>query len=358
MTLQKARALTAEYRNKAQEGIDPRPLRLNGKQAQRKQERERTAASASGTLYRDVVAQFIELYAKPRQRSWDDTQPVLVKNCAIWLDRDIKTITEGDAQALIDSYAAEGHGPKAEVTLAWLRKLWRWAFKRKFITAPIMDTVEVEYEKKARDRRYSEDEIAAIWEAADKLDPIEGGYVKLVLLLAPRKRELALMRRSDLDNAESPTLWTTPFEHTKARKKTSTTRQRVYLTPLPRLAQRILMGLINGDGDRVFPTLPIYSTAAGRQWFDSNRLIKRLTKHGAPQDFTFHACRHTLATWLHERGHSDWECGLVLNHSSTGSVTGAHYLHSTALELKAKPLTKWAEHVEGLTQPGTFNAPR
>ena len=41
----------------------------------------------------------------------------------------------------------------------------------------------------------------------------------------------------------------------------------------------------------------------------------------------------------------------MLNHSATGSVTGAHYLHSTALELKAKLLTEWADHVEELIQP-------
>ena len=35
----------------------------------------------------------------------------------------------------------------------------------------------------ARDRHYTDAELKAIWKAADQLDPVEGGYVKLILLL-------------------------------------------------------------------------------------------------------------------------------------------------------------------------------
>ena len=277
---------------------------------------------------------------------------MLTKNCAAWLDRDINSITKKDAYALLDNLVKEGHGANASVTRAWIRKLWRWAAERDIVPAPIMDSIKIDYEREKRARVFTETDVKAIWTAADQLDPIEGGFVKLLVLLAPRKRELALMRQAHLDSIDAPTLWKTPFELTKARKTTKESKQRAYLTPLPALAQRILKPLLKGDSDsRVFPTLTIYTTAAGRQWFDGNRLIRRLVEHGAPEDFSFHAARHTIATWLHERGHSDWECGLVLNHASTGSVTGVHYLHSTALNLKRSLLEEWAEHVEGLAQP-------
>jgi integrase len=70
----------------------------------------------------------------------------------------------------------------------------------------------------------------------------------------------------------------------------------------------------------------------------------------APKDFSFHTCRHTLATWLQTHGHSEWECGLVLNHAGTGSVT-AGYSHGYPLKLKMELLTKWSDHVENLVQP-------
>jgi integrase len=349
MPLQEARTLTVECRAKAQKGIDPRPLLKRQRRGKvNRQEAEAEQAAASGNLYRHVVADFIELYAKPRQRSWDATQRILLKNCAAWLDLDITSIAKKDALALLDRLVAEGHGPKAKVTLAWLRKLWRWCWERDVVSVPLMDAVKVDFAKRTRSRVYNDAEITAIWKAADQLSAIDGSYIKLLLLLAPRKTALALMRRSDLDNVEAPMLWTTPFEYTKSRKTTS--KPKPYKTPLPPLAQRILKPLLKGEGDRIFPSLSVRSTQSEREWFDGNRLVRHLGKHGAPADFNFHACRHTLATWLQTKGHSEWECGLVLNHAGSGSVT-AGYSHGYPVELKLKLLTEWAEHVENLLQP-------
>jgi hypothetical protein len=82
----------------------------------------------------------------------------------------------------------------------------------------------------------------------------------MLVLLAPRKTALAGMRRSDLDDIDNPTLWTTPFELTKSKKSAS--KKRVYLTPLPALAQRIVKGLPKGvsvptHSDQWFRLIPI-----------------------------------------------------------------------------------------------------
>jgi integrase len=128
------------------------------------------------------------------------------------------------------------------------------------------------------------------------------------------------MTWSHLDNPDNPTLWTTPFELTKSRKKQPSNRKgRTYLTPLPPLAQRILRGLPKGGADdRVFPTLRLYTNAARSKLFNDAPLIQRLRKRGAPADFKAHTWRHTIATYLEKEGHSEWERGLVLNHSGQG----------------------------------------
>jgi integrase len=77
----------------------------------------------------------------------------------------------------------------------------------------------------------------------------------------------------------------------------------------------------------------------------------KLVKAGAPQDFMAHAFRHTIATWLENKGRSEWERGLVLNHSGGGSVIGG-YSHGYPVELKKTMLVEWAEHVERLVSPG------
>ncbi|QPC43889.1 integrase family protein [Kaustia mangrovi] len=323
-----AREQVRKDRALAKEGTDPR--------AERKRRSKK---------YEDVVDQFIELYAKPRQRTWHETERVL-KSCTDWHKRQIDRITKRDAYDILDGFIADGHGPKARVTLSWLKTLWRWAYKRDLVTAPIMDAVTIDYQKTERDRFYSDDEIKTIWRAADKLDPVEGGYIKLLLLLAPRKKELAGMRWSELDNVDNPTLWTTPFERTKARK--SATKRRVYLTPLPPLAQRVLKGLPkrNDDDDEANADLVFPSRAKGVPLWPGSPLKRKLVEHGVANDFTYHAIRHTVATWLENAGHSEWERGLVLNHASSGVTAG--YSHGYPLELKRNLLTKWAKHVEGL----------
>ena len=69
----------------------------------------------------------------------------------------------------------------------------------------------------ARDRHYSDAELKAIWKAADQLDPVEGGYVKLILLLATRKDELALAQWSEFDDAAKPTVFTVPTDRHKMK---------------------------------------------------------------------------------------------------------------------------------------------
>jgi integrase len=90
-------------------------------------------------------------------------------------------------------------------------------------------------------------------------------------------------------------------------------------------------------------------TKAGRLIFRSTPLMNALIRNGAPEDFSFHAWRHTIATWLEDQGHSEWERGLILNHAGSGVTAG--YSHGYPLELKRQLLGKWADHIEHLVQP-------
>ena len=305
----------AEFRASANKGVDPR------------------APEASMVTYGAVVADFIRLYATPRQRTWQQTERILKSAGDGWINRPISDIAKGHAQKRIDQWIAAGQPYKAKLAAAWWRTMWKWAWKRKFVVAPIMDALEVEFAKRVRDRVFTDAELAAIWSAADSIDPVRGGFFKLLLLLGPRKSALAGMRWSDVKNDT----WTTPHELTKTRK---TAPPRVYLTPLPPLALRILKGLPRVDGDdRVFAGLPAPRT----------KLAQQLIRYGAPSDFGYHTCRHTLASWLQTHGHSQYEVGIVLNHSNAGVTSG--YSHGYPLELKLKLLTLWSDHIAGLVQP-------
>jgi integrase len=241
-------------------------------------------------------------------------------------------------------FVADGHVYKATVTQAWIKKLWRWAAEKDLVTAPIMEAVRLDYEKRERDRVYDDAEILATWEAADQLDRSLGVFAKLMILLAPRKTALAAMTWDHLDDPDNPTKWTTPFELTKSRKSTS--KKRVYVTPLPPLAQHLIKSLPKGT-ERLFPELVVRQTAADQPRFFGVELQRQLIRFGAPKDFAYHCWRHTVASWLHNKGVDEWGRALVLNHSGGGSVT-AGYSHGYPLELKLKLLTEWSEHVAGL----------
>ena len=298
MELAQARDLTGEDRKQAAQGIDPRRASQADTDSQQ--------ANDNKTLAH-VVEQFLTHYAKPRQRTWDQTERILKSGCAPLLKRPIAEITKQELRTLLRGFIAEGHPHKARVTRAWLKKLFRWAAEEDYVTAPVMEAVRIDFEQHERTRVYSDAEIAACWNAAAQLPAGESSYVKLLLLLAPRKTALACLQRTHLDDPDNPTLWTTPHELTKSKK--SLTKKRQYKTPLPPLAARILKGVLRSDSDLVFPMLPTWITPAGQRRFNSKRLIRRLVEHGAPADFTFHTWRHTLATFLENAGHSEWSAG-------------------------------------------------
>jgi hypothetical protein len=332
VSLEHARRITREDRGNATLGRDPK-----------------AAKKKALTLYGEVVDEFIEHYAKPRQRTWDQTERVLKgrETCGAWLKRPMASVSKQDVRSLLRGFVADGHPYKAAQTQTWLKSLWRWALRQDLVDTNIMEAVEIDVEKRSRERVYSDAELIAIWKAAEKLVPIECAYIKLVLLLAPRKTALALMKRSDLDDTENPTLWVTPHELTKSKKMSG--KKRVYQTPLPSLARRIIKWLPKTNEDRLFRSLCISYSKANQPLFVSGPLTARLVAAGAPADFGYHAVRHTIATFLENEGCSVWERGLVLNHSDGGVTAG--YSHGFARDLKLTLLTKWSDHIERLLQP-------
>ena len=289
----------------------------------------------------EVVDEFIEKYAKPRQRTWKETKRTLVVNCAEWLDWPIREIKKADAYDLLDGFVAAGTGYKAARTLGWLRTLFRWAWRRDIVDTPIMDAVEIDFEETHRTRFYSDQEIKAIWLAADELAPVEGGFVKLAMLLGVRKTELAGMRRSEFNDAAKPTVWTVPHERVKIKK--SAKKERCYVVPLPALAQRIIRGLPKVHDDLVFPGRHI-----GKPMTPGSPLQTKVREHSGINDWTYHTCRHTVSTWLQNEGYAEYDRGLVLNHADS-SVT-AKYSHGFPVERKRELLESWADHVASLIE--------
>jgi integrase len=328
ITLEEARRRCVEARRLARAGIDPRA-------------EDPARSDTFESTFRDWVTR--EQQGKRKNKSALATQSFVLANCAVLCPRPVATIRFSEIEALLDKIR-DGDGDKRKPRAAaanrlysHLRDFFGWAARRDGpikvspiagMTPPGPPTV--------RNRVYSDAELKAIWAAAGALDPSEGAYVKLVALLALRREEVAGAKWSEFDNDTTPTLLTIPFERTKG--KSNRPKKVVYRVPLTPLSQRILAGLPRRDDDALF----------GRIYFD--RLKEKLVKHGAPSDFMLHTFRHSIATWLENRGKTEFERSLVLNHSSSTVTSG--YSHGHATDLKRSLLAEWAGYIEELVGGG------
>ena len=327
MTLEEAREKVRQDRRKASQGVDPR-AEIN---------------KVNSTLVGDVLTRFVEEHCKVHQRSWQQTEVILRRHLAPWYGRPMAQITRHELKALVDGLVASGKPASAFQLHAWLRVMWKWAWQEELVADNVMARVKlVVPPKEEADRSYTDDELKAIWKAADHINAVQGSFIKLLMLTGLRKNELAGARWSEFSEAEGKIILTVPFARTKSRK---TAKARTYKVPLSPLAVRVLRTLPKRHDELVFPG------GRGEVPLDAHTyLSKQVIKAGAPEGFGYHRFRHSVASWLREQGHDDFEIGLCLNHSAGGGVT-ANYIHSIALRRKAELLTDWADHIEGLVSP-------
>ena len=132
-----------------------------------------------------------------------------------------------------------------------------------------------------------------------------------------------------------------PTERTKTSRR-GEIGGRVYPTPLPALAQRIVKTMPRTDDDLIFP-----GRITGKPIWPGSPFLKKMRALSGVEDFRFHTFRDTVATFLQDQQSAEHEIGLVLNHTGGGSVT-ASYIHSYPLKLKHKLLKQWADHIEAL----------
>ena len=286
-----------------------------------------------------------EQVGRKKNKSAAETRSVVLFNCAEFKPRAVATITYREISQLLaairDGNPEAGRRPRPPTAArihAHLGDFFGWCARERTIKENPMANMPSPATVVARDRHYSDDELRAIWLAADQLDAVEGGYVKLMMLLALRRDELALARWTEFDSRDEPTLFTVPTERVKMKAETKAKKKPAYRVPLPLLAQRIIRGLRRDGEEAVFPGL------------GAEGLKAKLVPLRAPRDFKLHTFRHTIATYLENSGRSEWERGLVLNHSGSGTVTGG-YSHGYPLDLKRALLTEWAKHVERVVSP-------
>src|SRR5262249_44918964 len=142
----------------------------------------------------------------------------------------IRLLRRSDINAMLDEIAAH-HGPvAADRTLAYLRKALKWyATKDDEFNSPIAHGMaRTKPRERERERSLADDEIRAVWGAAEATGSVFGRYVQFLLLTAVRRNEGARMKRGEVSNGE----WIIPAARMKGKRE--------HLVPLPPSAKAIL----------------------------------------------------------------------------------------------------------------------
>ena len=128
------------------------------------------------------------------------------------------------------------HGPvMADRTLARVRKAFNWYSARDdaFVPPIVRGMARTSIAERARERVLSDDELRAVWCAADTLGTAYSRMLQVILLTATRLREASNMNRSEINGGGSE--WTIPAARHKSKRD--------FLCPLSQAAQDVLSKL-------------------------------------------------------------------------------------------------------------------
>lgn len=193
-------------------------------------EREGSVESLDRT-FGNLAETWIEKVSKPKNDSWRLQERQLERHVLPhWKDKRLVQFRRTDVRELIDGI--EGQILPNRV-LALIKTIFRWAVSRDWLDASPAEGVERTKEETARDRVLSMPEIAKVWSASDLLGYPFGQFVKLLILTAQRRTEVASARWADIDLEGAA--WVLRAEDTKA--------ERTHLIPLTEAVRKILEGL-------------------------------------------------------------------------------------------------------------------
>ncbi|KQO92969.1 hypothetical protein ASF36_01435 [Methylobacterium sp. Leaf90] len=135
-----------------------------------------------------VVADYIERYAKPRNRSWRETENFLTRTRDAtdkWQEKDVRAIGRKDVLDALDAVVARGASIHANRLLAALRRFFAWTVERGILEASPMAGLKPPSPEISRDRILTDAELVAVWKAASEVSYPFGPVVQLLIVAAP-----------------------------------------------------------------------------------------------------------------------------------------------------------------------------
>jgi integrase len=229
-----------------------------------------------------------------------------------------------DVRQLVERVAEAGAPIVANRVAALLSKVFAFALDRDLVPASPAVRIPRPGQERARDRVLTEDELRALWQSFEALEPAMSAFYKLRLLTAQRGEEVAAMRWRDVDLDAG--WWTVPAASSKNKL--------AHRVPLNGPALVILTALLAMAKRKEEEEEFVLVGARGkRQQAEAAATFK-------VKDFRGHDLRRTAASLMASAGVPRLTISKILNHVERG-VTKVYDRHSYDPEKKAA-LNWWA----------------
>lgn len=283
----------------------------------------------------EIIARFIEIYAKPKNRGWKESGQLL-KKFDVLFDMPIRSISRPQVVQILDSIVANGTPYRANRALAALKRVFSWALDRGIIEVHPILGLKPPAKEIARERVLSDAELRELF-AATKNETYPFSHILLLLALTGQRRsEVSGMRWSEVDLKSR--LWTIP----SSRSKNGISHD----VPLSAEACTILHSLPRFLGsDYVFTTNGITPVSG------FGRLKKRIDSDLSFSNWRIHDLRRTVASGMAKLGIAPHVVEKVLNHRSgiLSGVAAVYNRYGYNVE-KRSALESWAQHLSRLVE--------
>jgi len=207
LSLADAGVKLADAKKLLSEGIDPGSKMVSEREAER-----------SAELIEDLVAAYLDRYARPRKRSAAEDERILRKDVLPrWKGRKAKDITRRDVVRLLNEIVDRGAPIQANRTLGIIRRMFNFAVGQAITEASPCDKVEAPSAENRRERALSEEEIRLVWLALQNDSaPMELNLrrvLKLMLVTGQRRGEVMGIHAAEIDYDKR--IWALPPSRSK-----------------------------------------------------------------------------------------------------------------------------------------------
>jgi integrase len=327
ISLHEARTRAKEIAAAASRGVDL------PEQEERQREEESKAAKRPHTVG-DLLDRYVAEYCKTNQRRWQlvermfamHVKPARIDGRPLG-QKPLAELRRADLVELLDDLQNE-KGLHAQVNRvrSQLVAALNWAIEHEYIDTSPAAAIKKRKIEASRDRVLSDDELRAIWRAADKLSDPSRSLVKAWILTGQRRDEVRCMTWSEVDLGRA--LWALPAARNKGKRE-----HEIPLSPA-------MVALL---GDRSRPGKPVFTADGQKPYAGQKRLKAILDRESGVSTWTFHDFRRTASTGMAALHVPQDTIDRVLNHAK-GALAGTYNRHQY-LDQKRRALEAWAEHV-------------